>query len=150
METENQVDPNIALNAAANLILNTMQEPARSILIDCAQTTLQIPNWQLISGLLELVFHTGQYVEPILNPDWLRSMPVEAVVFEQAVCGYEKCGKTFTPRWPRKVFCSNSCGSAAQREAATTRTPEHIVGGKHPLGQEPEGMLSSALQRKDS
>ena len=150
MAKENEVDRNAALNDAAKLFLSVLPEQVQEMLLETAATTLHIPLWMLLAGLIQQSCAFGQHNEPLLDPAWTRNAPVETEVYEPAICQYGPCGREFRPGWPRQNFCSNLCGSSHERDLISGREPGHIVGGKHPLGEEPEGMLSSALRREDS
>lgn len=138
-----EVDPSIALNGAANLLLSMLSEPVRELLLETAATTLNIPLWQLVAGLIQQAYDIGLYTTPVLDIDWLKHMPSKPAVFNQARC--DQCGEVFQPRWPKQEFCSNECGIAYQRSVLSARTRQHVVGGTYPMGQEPAGAPSSAL-----
>lgn len=133
----------MALDAAAGLLLAMLSEPVRLILTETAETTLSIPLWQLIAGLVQQSYDIGLYVTPILDPDWSRNLPAKPMVYSQAKC--EQCGEDFVPRWPKQRFCSNECGIDHQRRLSAGRARSHVVGGEYPMGQEPGDRPTSAL-----
>lgn len=141
-------DPSVALNGAANLILSMLSEPVRETMMETAATTLTIPLWQLIAGLVQQAYDVGLFTTPALDPDWLQYMPSKPAVFNAARC--KQCNQVFQPRWPKQEFCGNDCGTDYQRNLACGRRPGHVVGGQHPMGQEPRGAVSSALRPADA
>lgn len=134
----------IALDAAAMQLLMMLSEPVRDMIIETASTTLSIPLWQLIAGLIEQAYEIGTYTTPILDPDWSNNLPSKPAIFKDSFC--ENCRQAFTPRWARQRWCSNECGIAYQLSLARDRVSGHVVGGKYPLGQEPRHAPSSALR----
>lgn len=151
MKKENEkppVDPNVALNGAANLILSMLSEPVRELLMETAAVTLNIPLWQLVAGVVQQSYDIGLYTTPVLDPDWLRNLPARPQMFDRARC--KQCGETFEPRWLKQEFCGNECGTKHQLAIARNRLRGHVVGGKHPLGQEPKGAVSSAIRPADA
>ena len=133
----------VALNGAANLILSMLSEPVRDMLMETASTTLGIPLWQLVAGLVQQAYDIGLFSTPQIDPDWVSNLPSKPAVFNQSRC--KQCGETFQPRWPRQEWCSNECGIAHQRNLARGRKPQHVVGGLYPMGQEPSEAPTSAL-----
>ena len=137
-------DPSIALNGAANLLLSMLSEAERDTFMDIAGTTLNIPLWQYVLGIMRQSYSIGLFTTPELDPDWLLNMPAKPIVYNQARCS--QCGEVFQPRWPRQEWCSNECGIAYQRNLAATRGRQYIIGGAHPMGEEPPGAITSALR----
>ena len=133
----------VALNGAANLILSMLSEPVRDMLMETASTTLGIPLWQLVAGLVQQAYDIGLFSTPQIDPDWVSNLPSKPAVFNQSRC--KQCGETFQPRWPRQEWCSNECGIALLRNLARGRKPQHVVGGLYPMGQEPSEAPTSAL-----
>ena len=133
----------VALDGAANLILSMLSGPVREMLMETASTTLGIPLWQLVAGLVQQAYDIGLFSTPQIDPDWISNLPSKPAVFNQSRCG--QCGKVFQPRWPKQEWCSNECGIAHQRDLARGRKPQHVVGGLYPLGQEPSEAPTSAL-----
>jgi hypothetical protein len=138
----------VALNGAANLILSMLSDPVRDMLMETASTTLGIPLWQLVAGLVQQAYDIGLFSTPQIDPDWISNLPSKPAVFNQARCG--QCGEVFQPRWPKQEWCSNECGSAHQRGIVGNLVPGHIVGGANPLGLEPKGSVTSALRAADA
>ena len=136
----------VALNGAANLILSMLSEPVRDMLMETASTTLGIPLWQLVAGLVQQAYDIGLFSTPQIDPDWISNLPSKPAVFNQTRCS--QCGEVFQPRWPKQEWCSNECGIAYQRDRARAGNiqPGHVVGGKFPMGEEPRGAPTSALR----
>lgn len=137
----------IALDAAAMQLLMMLSEPVRDMIIETASTTLSIPLWQLIAGLIEQAYEIGTYTTPILDHGWSNNLPSKPAVFKDAFC--ENCRQAFKPRWPRQRWCSNECGIAFNRSVTASRDSQHVRGGIYPLGQEPRHAPSSALRPAD-
>lgn len=134
----------LSLDAAANLLLTMLSDPVREILTETAAITLNIPIWQLVVGLMQQAYDVGLFVTPQLDPDWNSNLPSKPMIYNQSVC--PQCGRTFQPRWLKQEFCSNECGTIYQRKCDVGRVPRHVVGGQHPMGQEPAGSVSSAIR----
>ena len=142
-------DPSIALNGAANLILSMLSQPVREMLQETAASTLNIPLWQLVAGLVQQAYDIGLFTTPQIDPGWLQYQTSAPVIQNQARCGWKDCGKVFQPRWPKQEFCSNECGIAHQRDLAASRARKYVVGGQYPLGQEPTASPTSALHKPE-
>lgn len=138
MAKENEVDRNAALNDAAKLFLSVLPEQVQEMLLETAATTLHIPLWMLLAGLIQQSCAFGQHNEPLLDPAWTRNAPVETEVYEPAICQYGPCGREFRPGWPRQNFCSNLCGSVTSGTSSAGGSPDISSGGNTPWARSPK------------
>lgn len=143
-----QTDPHADLNAAAAKLIAMLPANVRDLLVETAVTTLKIPLWQLIAGIVQQGYDMGTFTSPVLNRDWVKEMPVMPSNYAVTVCEY--CGKPFQPEWPKQRFGSgpehDNCGAKFERARLANQRPSHVVGGKHALGEEPRGSVSSAVR----
>ncbi len=144
---EDLINPDMALEAAATLLLSRLTEQARNIYKETAEMTLRIPLWQEFCGMLEAAYHMGLHTSPLLQPEWVNDVGVQPLRHKGREC--KQCGKEFKPRWPEEEFCSGVCGSHYQRDQLGGKR-SHVVGGPYPLGEEPTGSVSSALRVSDA
>lgn len=135
-----------SLDAAAAHILTMLSEPVRELLRETASTTLNIPLWQLVAGLIQQSYDIGLFTTPVLDPDWMNSLPARAALQPEAVC--KVCKEKFTPRWPKQEFCSNDCGITHQHNLARIERERRSPKPSYPLGQEPSKSPTSALHKE--
>lgn len=150
LESQAQVSRENALNGAASLILTMLSEPVRDLLTETAATTLNIPLWQLIAGLVQQSYDIGLFTTPVLDLEWMRNQPARPMLQPEAVCKY--CKQKFIPRWPKQEFCigedgSSVCGTNYQRDLARAKRDGAMGKPSYPLGQEPSDRPTSALHK---
>ena len=155
MQSQAQENPvenkSVSLDAAASHILTMLSEPVRELLRETASSTLNIPLWQLVAGLIQQSYDIGLFTTPVLDPDWMSNLPARAAMQPEAVCG--SCGKKFTPRWPKQSFCieedgTSVCGTNYQRDLSRLERERREPKPVYPLGQEPSDRPTSALHKE--
>ena len=135
------------LDDAAALLLTQLPKPVRELLTETAASTLNIPLWQLVCGLLQYSYDTGGFTSPVLSPDWMNSSTAGAFQQPEAVC--KVCHEKFTPRWSKQEFCSNDCGIKHQHNLARLERDRRERQRVYPLGQEPSDRPTSALHKPE-
>ncbi len=141
-------DPHVKLNEAAGRLLGMLAQNVRELLVETAVTTLHIPLWQLVAGIVQAGYDMGLFTSPVINKEWIKDLPVTPATYGTAMCEY--CGKPFQPEWPWQRFGTGAehvnCGTNFERDRLAGCKPQHVVGGEHPLGEEPKGAVSSAVR----
>ena len=130
------------LTAAAEAILGTFPDRTKTILEETAQM-LAIQPWQLVVGLVQKAYDTGEHTAPVLSPEWMMTTGVARVVYQEKVCECG-CAMLFTPRWPGQIYATVECGNRAAR-TARDRARSDLGLVIHKLGEEPEGVAKSTI-----
>lgn len=103
------------LEAAAEKLINAIPSPTAVQVFKETARQLGIPQWMLITGLLQRCYDNGEHTAPVLDPSWTFGNAAEQPVIPDAECG--ECHRKFTPRWIGQEYCDAKCGSAAARAA---------------------------------
>lgn len=106
---------NADLDVAASMLITMIPPNDRELLRDIA-TANGVPIWQALLAQFRRANEGGVAYSLLLDPGWIQD---DAGRFEQVGC--KSCGKLFTPQSTGNVFCSNECGSAADRKAFVER-----------------------------
>ena len=98
------------LDNAAKVLMRAFPDHI-ALAVEQASIQRNIPIWQEVCSLVYYCFNGGLMYTGYLDPAWDSGAPI---LQPSSICGY--CGKTYTPKWRRQLFCSNECGSAAARK----------------------------------
>jgi predicted nucleic acid-binding Zn ribbon protein len=99
-----------ALEDAATLILSQLTPSIREYAMEIADIVLKVPRWQLVLGCVLAQQESGTLANPSIDPGWRQ---VE-ISLGTGTC--KECGQPFPPKRMGQRFCSNKCGSAAQKK----------------------------------
>lgn len=92
------------LNAAAEKILNVIQDYAAEGLRDMAENQLTIPLWQYLAGIIFSTYNEGRMGVVDLDPAW--SEEGFGDTYHQCII----CEKEFTPKAMGQMVCCHKCG----------------------------------------
>ncbi len=135
------------LEGAADLILGSLPGQVGQIFKETAQMLAITPS-QLILGLLQKAYDTGEHTAPVLHPEWMFSTPTARIVYEEKVCACG-CATLFIPRWPGQQYACTECGIRAAR-AISARETSRVVLASYQLGDEPDGVARSTIRTDES
>jgi hypothetical protein len=153
--TRQQLDPPTpnpdfdALEAAANLLIDSFpNEMTRTILRETARSQF-IPLWMLVTGIVQRSYDNGEHTSPVIDPMWLQANPVSLGDFGLVNC--KTCTKEFKPRWPGEEYCCGDCGVVGYRNRiATDRAAHNQDLAIYKVGEEPPGVSRSTIYQTES
>ena len=109
----------VELERAANLLLEVLIPKVSEFAKEVADIVLKIPRWQLLLGSLLAQYEVGRLASPSIDPSWRSGRPLVVT----KIC--EHCHTQFSPVKLRQRYCSNACGTLAQR--SKDRNPREVI-----------------------